>query len=306
LRGIQDRQPEILKNNDLLFFGRRLWDIMEEFLRDPKYRPENNSSASFVWNRVISGGWNTAFTAEAYAQIGGYNPDLVIGEDMDIGQKISILRGHEEEDKFIPNTITAEGSGLRGSSSPRRFIDALAKQKGVYEDFENQDVKKFSLSELMNKIREFSVATLEQRRRYEHEINTATDFLRSIAGGNDEMVTSIMNRTLFYVGLKKPKDYDWQQNGKVELKPVGMQTIMDKLKVYKKEKRWELGYRRQNYNKIPGATTGPEKAGVPFMITRDMKQQLADLGWKKADRDKLTPERAQEIIAKGEHLGGQK
>ena len=42
-----------------------------------------------------------------------------------------------------------------------------------------------------------------------------------------------------------------------------------------------------------------EKAQVPVIITRDMKQQLSDLGYKKADIQQMKPEEANEIISKG-------
>lgn len=45
----------------------------------------------------------------------------------------------------------------------------------------------------------------------------------------------------------------------------------------------------------------PEDASVPFMITRGMEQRLSDLGWNKRDRNKLTPERANEILNNSEH-----
>ncbi|MFZ2975109.1 MAG: hypothetical protein WA055_00585 [Candidatus Moraniibacteriota bacterium] len=171
LRGIQDRQPETLQKNDLLFFSRRLWDFMEIFARNQKYRPENKKDADFVWNRVISGGWNTAYTAEAYAQIGGYTQTKVIGEDMEIGQKISVLRGikNDKTNEFTPNTQTAKTSGLRSSSSPRRFIDALDRGVPPYDDFENQKLKQFSLDELLDRIKTYANADKNNLDRYQKE-----------------------------------------------------------------------------------------------------------------------------------------
>ena len=43
-----------------------------------------------------------------------------------------------------------------------------------------------------------------------------------------------------------------------------------------------------------------QKEGIAFVITRDMKQQLADLGWARKERENLTPEQIHQIIEKGE------
>jgi len=43
-------------------------------------------------------------------------------------------------------------------------------------------------------------------------------------------------------------------------------------------------------------------ASIPVIKTRDMRQQLADLGWNKEERGKLTPEEAQKIITEQERF----
>ena len=45
-----------------------------------------------------------------------------------------------------------------------------------------------------------------------------------------------------------------------------------------------------------------KKVSIPFVITHDMKQQLADLGWSKEEREKLTREKAQKIITEQERF----
>jgi cellulose synthase/poly-beta-1,6-N-acetylglucosamine synthase-like glycosyltransferase len=88
LRGKQDLAPEILKEHDYLFFERRVERLTEYLLRDERLRPEVNPSADSRWNAVVLGGWNSAYTAEAYALIGG-SQNVRIGEDVDIGTRIS-------------------------------------------------------------------------------------------------------------------------------------------------------------------------------------------------------------------------
>ncbi len=248
LRGLQDRQPEIMSKNDLFFFERRLWDIGEMRMRDLSVRSDKFDKSDFVWNRVISGGWNTAYTAEAYAEIGGYVPDR-IGEDMKIGQKISVLRGQEDPDtnKFTPNTHTAETSGLRANSSPRRFIDALMKGKGPYDPdiWEDQSLKGKTLDELMDGIKKWEKISPEHKQRYESGINTLYGFMKERMGGSGKEVKKVMEETLFYLGLKNV-DYTIENNDKIKITDKGFEKIGSLLSDYKNQEKWKLGYRRQN------------------------------------------------------------
>ncbi len=246
LRGTQDRQPEVLVKNDLLFFSRRLWDFAEIFLRNPKFRPTNNAEADFVWHRVISGGWNTAYSAEAYVQVGGHDTSMGIGEDMDIGQKISVLRGSkDQEGRFVHNTWTAKASGLRMSSSPRRFIDGIDQKINPYDDFENQAVKKIPINELLQRISNVAVASRGQQQRYQDEIDKLSSLVSNISGTKEAIWKATMVRTLAYLGLREGAAYTI--NGRqVVLRPEGMDTIIARIQKYKQEDRWKLGYRRQN------------------------------------------------------------
>ncbi len=240
LRGVQDRQPEVMSQNDLLFFERRLWDIGEMRMRALPLRPDRFNKSSFTWNRVISGGWNTAYTAEAYAEIGGYVPDT-IGEDMKIGQKISVLRGT----KGVPNTYTAETSGLRANSSPRRFIDAMKKQQNPYDNFEDQSMKGKTLEELMKGLKKFERISPEHRKRYEAGINTLYSFMKGEMGAGKE-TRDTMKHTLFYLGLKENQDYTFTKSDGIEMTDKGYKKIGDSLSQYRDEEKWKLGYRRQN------------------------------------------------------------
>lgn len=248
LRGIQDRQPEMMSKNDLFFFERRLWDIGEMVLRDLSLRPDKFKDASHTWNRVISGGWNTAYTAEAYAQIGGYVPDT-IGEDMKIGQKISVLRGQVDptDGQFKSNTYTAETSGLRANSSPRRFLDAMVKQENAYDSFEDQSVKEKSLEDLLAGLSQYETIAPEHRERYEGAMNTFYNFVRGEMSQSVE-ADAIIQRALFYLGLKVGADKDYVIDGEhhISLTDSGFARIGELLKDYKEKKTWKKGYKRQN------------------------------------------------------------
>ena len=243
LRGIQDRQPELMQKNELLMFERRLWDFAEVFMRKEVYRPENMQGSSFIWNRVISGGWNTAYTAESYAEIGGYVPDL-IGEDMKIGQKISLLRGHNDaNDNAIINTKTAETSGLRSNSSPRRFIDAMTRKISPYDDFENQSLKDKTIDELLDGVKQYEKASEAHRGNYENAMNILKNFIAKEM--KQPEASDVFFRVLWAMGLKKD-DYIVMPDNSIKLTDKGMPTIMSLFEKYKTEKRYEKGYKRQN------------------------------------------------------------
>lgn len=89
VRGVQDRQPEILAQNALLLLERRSWFFAEKLLSDPRFWPHRNPEANFIWHRNVTGGWNTFFSAQVYAEIGGYSR-LRFLEDVDIGNRISV------------------------------------------------------------------------------------------------------------------------------------------------------------------------------------------------------------------------
>ena len=244
LRGVQDRQPEILQQNGLLFFQRRMWDMMEAFMRREAYRPENMKGSSFVWNRVISGGWNTAFSAESYVQIGGYQPDTM-GEDMKIGQKISLLRGHVESDgQRVLNTKTAETSGLRANSSPRRFLDAMIKERPPYENFDDQSLKSKTIEELLDGVKKYAVPTPAQKSEYESAFNTLREFLGEQVV--DDRASEVFARTLANMGLRKRVDFTYKNNGQIEFTNEAMPRIIELLNKYKEDKRYLWGYQRQN------------------------------------------------------------
>lgn len=244
LRGIQDRQPEIMQKNHLFFFTRRLWDMAEAFMRKEAYRPEHMAGSNFVWNRIISGGWNTAFSAEVYTQIGGYVPD-VIGEDMKIGQKISVLRGYEKPNGDIAiNTKTASMSGLRSNSSPRRFLDAAARNISPYDDFDNQSLKEKSIDELMDSIKEYGIADVSHLSRYQEAINILVSSVNSQIA-NPPVTREIILRTLRYMGLKEGQHFSFDGKS-VQLIDAGMEQVISLMDEYQKKGKANLGYRRQN------------------------------------------------------------
>ncbi len=150
--GQGDFPPKILMQNDYFFFSLRAKRSARALLRDYTLRPERNEDFSF-FNRVNTVGWNTAFTAEAYALIGGYLP-LKAREDDDIGRRISIMRGTaDKQGRFIPNTYTVESIAIRMQSIPRRHIYAVAKDTNPYN-------ANFANRKIMTEIRELNPSAM--------------------------------------------------------------------------------------------------------------------------------------------------
>jgi hypothetical protein len=88
---------------------------------------------NFTWNRLVTSGWNTAFTAEVYAQIQGYTHDRRMGEDVDIGERISCIRGYLSHGTFLPQVGTTGRLPTRSEGSPRRWLLRVARHVEPYE-----------------------------------------------------------------------------------------------------------------------------------------------------------------------------
>lgn len=202
LRGVQDRDPTQLKENDYLFMRRRAWDFFEILARQKRFRDPAKPEWNYTWNRTVTGGWNTGYTAEVYASINGYD-SILAGEDMLIGEKISMIRGNGSE----PNLETVGTVSTRSDSSPRRFIQEIVQGKGAYEDFmderANKEIREKSIPELMGMIS--SHARLSDRNSVDFEsyLNAIPHWAKSVTVGSKTEEESMTRRILFMLGFKK-------------------------------------------------------------------------------------------------------
>lgn len=212
VRGMQDRNPDILKQNDYLFVSRRLWDFTEALARSQEYRPENNNEKwNPMFNRIFTGGWNTAYTAEAYALIGGYDSSMVMGEDSMIGQRISAIRG----DGKTHNTHTVGNVYSRTDSSPRRFIGEVMTGRGAYSsDFNDEKLNKLireaSIDELMDKIKDFSRIDASNDRQFKDLLSGYYDFAKDFTP-NESAAKSMFKRIMVFIGVDAD-DYEFVSN----------------------------------------------------------------------------------------------
>ena len=206
VRGVEGRMPEYLKENDLLLMRRNAWEIYlansrQKPLRDPK-SPYWNSFT----NRVITGGWNTGYTAEAYAMVGGYE-NVKSGEDNSIGERISMVRGDGE----YPNLETIGSVPTRTESSPRRFINEIIEKKGAYEDFGNKEaearIRNYSIPELMDEIVDYARITDDNRGTFTAEATMFYGWCRD-ATPTKRDARDMCDRVLRSVGYRRG-DYEY-------------------------------------------------------------------------------------------------
>jgi hypothetical protein len=167
IRGQQDRCPWILVKHPLVLLMRRSWNFCESLLTARSQHPDRNPHYDFNWNRTITSGWSTGFTAEVYALIRGYTPDRRFEEDMDIGERISCLRGIQVPGRgFVPQVQTTGRCPLRSEGSPRRWLYWAATSVQPYDDgrdYSNffdlsieRDVKDLPLDELDAAVRPYT------------------------------------------------------------------------------------------------------------------------------------------------------
>lgn len=212
--GLADRTPEILMENDYVFLKCRTIDITTILLRKKKYRSPDNPNFSFSWNRLITNGWLCAYTAEAYAVSGGYDPFAYVGEDLLIGEQLSIFRSEGD----FPNLDLGERVATRGDSSPRRIIASIVtgmSQYGVTTEKStelNAAMREFNIDKMLEsighlaRINDFNV----------HEFEKA--LLKRISRVRNEVppsqYKSYVKMVFLFLGFK-PEDYTITDRGEI-------------------------------------------------------------------------------------------
>lgn len=236
LRGKQDLEPQILKENDYLFFERRVERFSEYLLRDSRLRPDINPDAESRWNTVVLGGWNSAFTAEAYALIGGYQK-VKIGEDVDIGSRISLMRGSvDEKGNITPNTRVIDTVRNVGQSNPRRFIYALITGKHAYHTFGDKAIDEAIRSkdpiEILRDVNYGSRITEENKDLFEEALTKNLTWLHSVVK-DPEMQKKLTGRLMTSLGFSKYKE---------TVNPDGSVVRINGMLSEKESEGWKLDY----------------------------------------------------------------
>jgi adenylate kinase family enzyme len=229
VRGVQDRSPEYLKDNDMLFLRRRAWDFFEILARAKEFRDPRNPNWNYSLNRVITGGWNTGYTAEAYALIQGYD-SLNMGEDMMIGEKISMARG----DGTLPNLEVVGKVYSRSDSSPRRFIGEIITGNGAYSsDFTdeelNREIRNNSVPKLLRRISGYRRIKPENEAEFAGAISNYAHAAKQVTPNAHE-ATQLTKRLLFWLGFQSD---DYEIDGD-DIKIKNWNNVKEALERYRK------------------------------------------------------------------------
>lgn len=263
VRGVQDRSPEHMMQNDMLFLQQRAGNFREIIARSKQFRDPSNSRWNYTWNRVVTGGWNTAFTAEAYGLIEGYDP-VSMGEDMSIGEKISMIRG----DGSNPNLEVIGTVSSRSNSSPRRYIYELLTKRHAYSNaFTDEDVNKsirdVPLDDALEKINKYARINDQNVASFQNWLNwSVKDFDNWLP--NSAESERMKKRLLFSLGLKSG-DYKLTREGGV------MVTSWDGVKQSLETYRTRAGAQNPGYpvasTPVPVSTPAPAKAATPKVVS---------------------------------------
>lgn len=214
LKGEDDRDLEIMKENDYLFMRKRAWDFLATQMGQKKMRDPNNPRWSSMWNRVYTNGWNGGYTAEGYANIGGYD-DVKVGEDMAIGEKISMIRG----DGINPNLEVVGRVRSRSFSSPRRFMHEILSGTAAYDNFGDeeieQQVRNLTDHEMLDAISDFSRINQGNQEYFTKHLQMTARMAADNSLGDPVQAEHMVRRIMFGLGYKNG-DYTYK-NGHLDI-----------------------------------------------------------------------------------------
>lgn len=206
LTGYQEKNLRAMAEVEHVFLSRRFWDIMTtqafHYLRQGKVPL---SDRNFEWSRPFTYGVNTAHTAQVHALIGGYDWEAKVGEDLDMGKRISLLRGGIQNGLFVPELRSLGIMRTRTNSSPRRYLWGLYKGVGhVYSEsnFAKDEPRKLSQDQMIQNIPiEYRRINEDNKRFYEKELWFLYESLRKIVP-TPELARKIASRTMILIGFK--------------------------------------------------------------------------------------------------------
>lgn len=232
VKGIEDRNPDVMKHNDYLFFRNRVWDFIMVLLRSKKYQDFNDPHYSFGWNRMVSGGWCTAYSAEAYAISGGHDPFAKTGEDTGLAENLSIFRSENENPKLeVGAHITS-----RSDSTPRRFLYEMISGKNAYapDNFDhpetNARIRSMSITELLEAAKPLS------RLNADNQVHFNKVLMKQVVRASEKVPEKEFKgfvKTLFWMLGFKPDDYVFTEDPKTPFEIKNWQNVADCLEDYR-------------------------------------------------------------------------
>lgn len=246
LRGRQDRSNALIAQNYLCALKYKGDQIAETILRHKALRNPYRQGYSFDWNRVVSGGWASAFTTEAYALIGGYIEGITVGEDVAIGQLCSIARGHiDSAGNIVPFLDVTKKMQVKGESNFLRIGNEIVTGISAYskDRFENQDIKKKSELEILECLKTYKRIKPENKEnidRFQNVIRGSFYFLRGCIGEDNEFVRRYAPFFLWALGFKR-EDYEIvRKDQDIQLNIINWNNIINCLDRNKEKYRDEF------------------------------------------------------------------
>ena len=229
VKGVEGRMPSIIKDNALLFMRRTAWEVFLFNARQKRFRDPRNPNWNSFSNRVLTGGWNCGYSAEAIAMIGGYE-SVRLGEDLQVGEKVSAMRG----DGYYPNLDVIGSVPTRTESSPRRFINEIANKKPAYDDFgddsDEEAIRGVSLSDAMKRIDEYADITEDNKPIFENEAQTYYDWARYSTPTLDD-ARDVARRIMRSVGYEEG-DYVFEGD---KIRIINWDNVKSNIKAYRRD-----------------------------------------------------------------------
>lgn len=245
LRGPQERGSNIIAKHQLCLLERRTWQFTELFLSDMKYGPAHNDNYNFYWNRVVTAGSNVLFSSEVYSSIHGYSDDIQVFEDMDIGQRISVLRGKFCGNRFVPLMDTICHFPCVEESSISRILHSLVQQEHVYCHngdgfFDNDMIIKSSdsNSKLLSLLDEYAFVNNHNKNRFECLLSELYKEIERIVGRYEDP-KMFFNRIMATMGIS----FDFYNIEADQIYISRVDSFREKLKAHIKiPVSWRLHY----------------------------------------------------------------
>lgn len=229
VKGVEGRMPSIIKDNALLLMRRTAWEVFLFNARQKRFKDPRNPNWNSFSNRVLTGGWNCGYSAEAIAMIGGYE-SVRVGEDLPIGEKVSMMRG----DGDYPNLEVIGSVPTRTESSPRRFIDEIANKKSAYEDFgddsNEEAIRGVSLSDAMKRIDEYADITEDNKPNFENEAQMYYDWARGSTPTLGD-ARDVARRIMRSVGYEEG-DYVFEGD---KIRIINWDNVKSNIKAYRRD-----------------------------------------------------------------------
>jgi len=217
--GYSDMMPSETIDNDFVYLNRSVDHLLRTHTKNLIHQiaPEKRN---FDSTRLWTYGVNTVINAGSFALCGGCDWQPEVGEDLDLGKRISAMRGQVDKNGvFVPNIATIGFSGTTISSSPRRYFWELIKNSNGYDagNFNNQEVRTIPLSELKAKA-PYRHITPENIQRFQRMFYFSYEQLRFILP-DKQLAQQTMYRVMVDLGFQ-PGDFAVEER-RIILKNVG-------------------------------------------------------------------------------------